>query len=202
MNDIEDKKIYIIKDDTIFLDKILDKFTQGLNILYNNCLCHIRMDGEVIRTNKFPTILYNEDNNIYVILCSDGIIKNEDLKKVLNKKSIIYHEIIFQKPKHRTTNENWELYFCTETGTLRNYLKHLINQGLCDCNYYTNKNCTIEFGYKGKSGNMRKLFTANSDCLIEANGILLLISEKYDEHSISQIRCRGIREEIKKKELA
>lgn len=61
------------------LKNAANKVQRGMNIIYSNCVSHIKIDKTTLKSNKYSTLLYNEESNIAIILQRDGKIKKQQL---------------------------------------------------------------------------------------------------------------------------
>ena len=197
------KRVYIIKDDIDLLYQLLDEMKNGFNYLYINCLCNIKIDNEIIKTNKLNMALHNSDNNTLIVFPQDGNISRASLEKMLADRDINYAQIVFNKQPERIDDNNLpEVYYCHNEDNLANRLDNAINKGKIECQYHTGLTSILKLGYKTRKGKMATMFRIETKSLIKmGNDMMLLISEQYDKDSTKISRELGIRTELKKRGL-
>ena len=111
-----------------------------MNTVYSNCISHIKIDNTTLKTNKYNTLLYNEENNIAIALQRDGKISKVELITKVPEHNIC--EVKFNSVHSGITEANYvpELFFCNNDEDLDIAIQSLIDEGEDRCYYYTDVN--------------------------------------------------------------
>ncbi len=179
-----DCSISLIKDNPKTLNRSLSKVQNGINIIYSNCISHIKIDKDTLKTNKYDTLLYNEDNNIAIILQKDGKIKKQELIEKVPENSI--NEIKFTRLHNSDIEkkDQFEILFCNDDEDLDNTIKDVINAGKDRCYYYTDVRFLFQMGYINKSGYPMIILEKEGLGMIKFDNILIFIDKNYYRNNI------------------
>jgi len=123
----------------------------GETILFSNVKCSFNLGGVLIPAKQWDTFLYSALNDKLIMLMRGGAVNDNDLRKELDKRGIVYHETIFSK-----TNETYEddsnlpqFWLARDLITLDEFIKDSINNENCNNGtYYSLINGFIVLSYQ------------------------------------------------------
>lgn len=133
MNDL---KISLVKvNSNHFFDEIRKLQDKGLNLLFSNCILSIRIGLEMAIVTQFDTCLYNEDENV-LLLIEKGNFNIEDVKESLNKENISFYHASYCRDNSYDEDHCVvkPTYFVEDISSLEQMLN--MNQKGSSCIYY------------------------------------------------------------------
>ena len=182
---MEKPRLYTIQNDKKKMKSILKKISKdSLNIIYTNCITFIEIGRRNINI-IFDTILYNEKDNILIMIMKDGLINEETLIELLDKMDIKYHNIVFDNnldnlyfPKNTK-----ELYMTDNKRIIKNAISNSINNNINRCIYYPNVEGNFSIVYYNRHGRKEKLYEEELYGLIDLDDKMILINKEnnYNE---------------------
>lgn len=151
------------------------------NYLYTNCLCNLEIGNSVIYA-YFDTAFSSIKNDILILLMRNGYVESEDLKKLLDSKSITYKEIVSDtyQDDYRRKDTLKEIWFAREKNVLEDALISSKSNNINTCTYYPKVNSKLRLGTY-KQGERRPVVFEQTkiEGMIELEDkIVLLINEK------------------------
>lgn len=111
------------------LEKLKD---EGLNLLFTNCILSLKITLDSTLATQFDTCLYNEDSN-FLLLIDRGNIETNDLKQILKKKDIPFHEAFYhrEKPFNNDGSQLKPVYFVKDMSALEEMVKTSKKNSTC-----------------------------------------------------------------------
>lgn len=119
------------------------------NILFSNCLCDMRIGSKHV-TGNFDTLLYAEDSGILVILMKDGEATADDIRKNLDSRKILYHEVVFHKEEEFECYDDQsikQLWFAGDVSCLEEAFIDSKTKDSKDCIYYHDVDGGLDLQY-------------------------------------------------------
>lgn len=120
-------------------------------ILYTNLLCNFVVGNRVMKGREFDTLLYSEDNDLFVLLMRDGQVSADDVRRYLDTRGLRYHEVVFAP----VVRENYssdvtlpELWFAREKSVLEDAVRDSVQKNVKGtCQFYPRMQVVLQFGY-------------------------------------------------------
>ena len=179
-----DCSMVLIDNKEKILNNAISKVQNGMNIIYSNCISHIKIDKTTLKTNKYNTLLYNEENNIAIILQRDGKIQKQELIDKIPSESLCEVEFNPIHPWNIKTDYAPELLFCDNDENLEIAIQSLIDEGEDRCYYYTDVNFLFQIGYIDKRGYPSVIMEKHGEGMIQFNNKLIFLDINYDKNNI------------------
>lgn len=131
------RKIFAIQDDLETFSTVIKKIKNTEdNVLVTNCISRLRIGDKNIHV-IFDTVLYNDSNNILVMLRDSSQISRETFIESLNNNNIKYNEVKFRDYLHfKKPETDKELFFASNSNNLKYALKDSMDKGNEECTYY------------------------------------------------------------------
>ena len=124
------RKIFAIQDDLETFSTVIKKIKNTEdNVLVTNCISRLRIGDKNIHV-IFDTVLYNDSNNILVMLRDSSQISRETFIESLNNNNIKYNEVKFRDYLHfKKPETDKELFFASNSNNLKYALKDSMDKG-------------------------------------------------------------------------
>lgn len=137
------------------LDSILDSLNDGFNIVYSNLKSSINLNGIKLKSRKFDTMLYNEEDNLIILLMRGGTLFKEDIINYLDIYEKPYAEVTFEKNpyEYQDGDDIPELCFVNNKKDLSDELIECVLSNINDCKYYISLKGTMDLGYMDRFDN-------------------------------------------------
>lgn len=131
------RRIFTIDEDINTLRLVLKKIKNTKeNILITNCICRLKI-GDIKFHTIFDTALYNDENNMLIVLKENSIIDQNDFKELLDKNNSRYNEITFRDYiRFKKPETNKSLFFATNVSTFAKAIESSKKKGIDSCIYY------------------------------------------------------------------
>lgn len=131
------RRIFTIQDDLDTLKVALDRVKDTKeNILVTNCISRLKLGGIKFHT-IFDTALYNDENNILILLKDNSVITQEDFREMLDKNNTMYNELTFRDYiRYSKPETGKELFFATNNSTFAKAIEKSQRKGIDSCTYY------------------------------------------------------------------
>lgn len=193
-------KIKAIQYNTDELYKTLDLLSDGLSIVYSNLKSIINFNGEPIKTRKFDTMLYNEKDNLAILLMRGGEVTKEDIIEYLEMYEKHYVEVIFEENnfEYKDGNNLPNLCFVNNKKDLCDELIEIImNNSTNNCIYYPFVRSVLDLGYMSKYGQRFSIERGMYNCILKFNNKIIVISDMLtQENTINILKSFCINFEI------
>lgn len=169
----------------------LNQLKNGINIIYSNCTCEIKLASQNISTRQFDTFLYNEDSDILIMLMRGGKASKEQIIKYLEDNGKQYTEITFAPSviDYKDGDNIPELWFSREKYVLEDALKDSLNNGINSCVFYPNVLGELNMGYIYDNTKKSKIDVRIFKGLVKLDDKLVLIinqSDNFDRENITR----------------
>lgn len=128
----------------------LQQLKDGINIIYSNCTCDLKIGSQTIKNRQFDTILYNEESDILILLMRGGKATKQDIIKYLEKNNKQYGEVTFDSTAfddYYDSDNVPELWFAREKYVLDDALEDSKRQNIMTCEFYPLIDGTMNLGY-------------------------------------------------------
>lgn len=176
-------RIKAIQYNTEELYPTLDSLTDGFNIIYSNLKSSIKLNGMRLTTRKFDTMLYNEEDNIIILLMRDGLLSKEDIIEYLEIYEKPYAEITFLEnvyDEYKNDKNVPELVFVNNKKDLCEELAYCWCNGEYKCKYYILLSSTSNFGYMDKYDYRFSIDKRSYKGVLKFNNKLILLSDEFN----------------------
>lgn len=134
------------------LDSVLDSLNDGFNIVYSNLKSSINLNGIKLKSRKFDTMLYNEEDNLMLLLMRGGSLSKEDIIDYLDIYEKSYAEVTFENNpyEYQDGDDIPELCFVNNKNDLSDELIECLFYNINECKYYISLKGTMDLGYMDK----------------------------------------------------
>lgn len=159
----------------------LDKIKTDKDIiLFTNLLSNFKLGHQTITCEQFDTVLYSEENDILIMLMRDGAANATDIRKYLDKKGFMYHEVNFAPSSIQREDDNTipEIWFAREQSVVEDAFKDTLS-----------KDVKKEFEYYPfLTGGLTLGYTTN----VEREDLSYLGQERQEEFPVDGRIFRGL----------
>ena len=139
--------VWTIQNNPDMLEVALNRIDNGLTIVYDNCYCAFQVGSKIIKNCVFPTIIYNEECDILIML------KSSDKEKAINylvEEGLKFVEINFEnyETKEDSIEDISDIWIARQASVLDDALKDSKEKGLEEITYYPNVVGSMQIDYK------------------------------------------------------
>ena len=123
----------------------------GETILFSNLRCYFNLGGKVVPSKQWDTFLYSPNNDKLVMLMRDGAVSYDDLKRELDNRGIIYHEVVFsdQEPLYSDDSSLPQFWTARDKDVLNEFIEDSVkNENSHRGVYYPKLKGSIELSYE------------------------------------------------------
>lgn len=164
------------------------------NILFSNCSCNMRIGSKHV-TRNFDTMLYAEDSDTLVILMKDGKATTEDIRKNLDNRNILYHEVIFDKEEDSEYYDDEsikELCFAREAYVLEDAVVDSKNRGYNKCIYYPAVDGNLDLQYLDNNSELSVVDGRFFKGVVEFPDKMVLLINQNDPRNVTSEVVLGL----------
>lgn len=189
------RRIFSVQDDLDTLKVALDKVKDTKeNILITNCICRLRLGGTRFHT-IFDTALYNDDNNMLILLKENIGITQEEFREILDKNNTIYNEVAFRDYIRFTKPETEkEMFFATNSSNFAKAIEKSQEKGIDSCTYYPAVSGRLTVKYFYDKALQEQLDSYLIRGVIELDDKYILVVINKDEHDLRYSKILSILE--------
>ena len=158
------------------------------NILFSNCSCDMRIGNKHVNRN-FDTMLYAEDSDTLVILMKDGKVTASDIRKNLDDRNILYHEVVFDREEdheYRDDESIKELWFAREPYVLEDAFIDSKNRCYNECIYYPVVDGSLELQYLNNNKELSMVDGRIFRGVVEFPDKMILLINQNDPRNITK----------------
>ena len=179
------RRIFSVQDDLDTLKVALDRVKDTKeNILVTNCISRLKIGGIKFHT-IFDTALYNDENNILILLKENSGITQEEFRKMLDKNNTIYNEVAFRDYIRFTKPETEkEMFFATNSSTFAKAIEKSQEKGIDSCTYYPEVSGRLTVKYFYDKALQEQLDNYLIRGVIELDDKYILVVINKDEHDL------------------
>ena len=174
-------KILTVQKDPKTIVPVLRKIKDSNMILYSNCITELVIGGRTIPI-PFNNMLYSMDDNLAIFFLKNGKINQDQLKELLEKEEISYHEISFipEKEKYYYTNDCKGLIFPKSKEIVSRGIKNSKLKGIDDCTYYPNINGYFSVNYMNSLGKKECMLKEPIKGVIDLEDKIILMNKSNE----------------------
>lgn len=182
-------RIKAIQYNTEDLYPALDALGNGFNIVYSNLKSSINLNGIKFKNRKFDTMLYNEEDNVMILLMRNGIVKKDDIIHYLEMYNKSYVEVTFENClyDYEDRRDIPELVFVNNKKDLNEEIINCLNEELDNCKYYSLLNGTFDLGYMSKYSYRCSIDKSSYRGVLNFYKKLILLSDEFNLNQESVI---------------
>lgn len=175
-------RIKAIQYNTEELYPALDSLSNGFNIVYSNLKSSINLNGMRLKSRKFDTMLYNEEDNIIILLMRGGVLSKEDIIEYLEIYKKPYALVTFEKNiyEYKDDKEISEFVFVNNKKELCEELTKCLYNSLDNCKYYNLLNGTFDLGYMSKFSQRFSIDKSSYKGALKFNNKIILLSNEFN----------------------
>ena len=179
------KKIFAVQDnpDTLKAALLKVKDTDN-NVLVTNCISRLKLGEQKIHV-IFDTILYNDENNIIILLKDSSMITPDVFRIMLDANNVGYNEIKFREYLHFDKPEtSKDLFFATDISNFKFSIDDSKRKGIENCTYYPamTGHFTIKYFYdKEKQEQLDDYYVKG---ILELDDKIILIVKEDEESNL------------------
>ena len=195
--------IWAIQEDGSEIFTALDQINGGLSIIYDNCVCKMNIGSNIINSRLFPTVLYNEESDVLIMLMKDSPATKDDMVNYLKEKNLKFVEVTFMDVEKEETNDLDVpiIWFAREAYVLEDAIKDSVDRGIMDCTYYPILEGDLKLNYTNNDNAPENVDSRLFQGLLEFDDkLILLVNQKdnVDENGNSRnVTPEGVMEILK-----
>lgn len=124
---------------------------EGDTILFSNLRCTFNLGDRIVPSKQWDTFLYSPENDKLIMLMRDGVVSYEDLKRELDEREIIYHEVVFsdQDPIYDDDSSLPQFWTARDKAILNEFIEDSVkNENSHKGVYYPKLKGSIELSYE------------------------------------------------------
>jgi len=198
----EKTKFVLVQYHTNVFYSTLNKLKKSDDIvLYSGIFSTLIVNGEMVKSRQFDTLLYSKENDLCLLLMRGGRIKDSDIKKYLDDHDFIYSDLEFDglNKKYVDPNHIRELFIGQSKNDIHNsaeetiinrkrYKKAGIKPDSLKVSFYPLLEASLSLGYfygeeveegTHHSRQRENIFTLPLHGLVEFEGRLLFLTDNY-----------------------
>lgn len=163
-------------------------------ILFSNVKCVFKIGENILPNKQWDTFLYSPNNDKLVMLLRDGAVNVDDLRRELDKRRIVYHEVTFSKSidSYQDDSSIPQFWPARDKSVLDEFIKDSVDNENCMHGiYYPEIKGSLIFSYQTNDNSVIPIEGRIIDGIIEMDDKIILLLKfnniKLDSKDIIEI---------------